>query len=60
MPEEKNSIFDDKYQIDSTATKLHEKTKPLFNRQSEIEIDSRKYGIGKPRRQVIRAKIIHD
>lgn len=59
-PEVSKELISEKYEIE-IETKSDEEPKAHEDvSESEIEVDIQKYGIGKPKRVILRGKLIHD
>ena len=60
MPEDEN-IFDEEYTSGSNATpQTIETEKPSPKIKTTFQVEMKRYGISKPKRVIIRAKIDHD
>lgn len=54
-----NKIFSDEYSTQSTESiQIQKEEKKEI--QAGLEIDTKSYGLNKPKRKIIKAKIIHD
>ena len=59
MKNDKN-IFSDEYITQSTESSQIQKEKEIKESLSQIKIDIKSYGLNKPKRKILKAKIIHD
>lgn len=57
---DKNKIFDEQYTTGSTTKGEAQKSSSQSSPIPEIKIEDRRYGNGKPKRVVIRAKLTDD
>jgi hypothetical protein len=54
-------IFSEEYQVATETTSVTQKdTLPIPEESPDFQVEAEKYGIGKPKRIIIRAKIIYD